>query len=147
MTGSVVAAMPVPLIGLGEAAAALLGCRFRLHGLDPASGLDCVGLVCASLRAIGRDPVAPRGYGLRNLTVEHLMTFAESSGLEPATGPIGPDEVLLAALGYGQHHLMITTGRDNVIHAHAGLRRVVRHPRDPAGCISARWRVGARERD
>ena len=28
---------------LAEAAAALVGSRFRLHGRDPATGLDCIG--------------------------------------------------------------------------------------------------------
>lgn len=127
--------------GLGEAAAALVGCRFRLHGLDPASGLDCVGLVYASLVSMGRHPVAPRGYGLRNLSIDHWLEFAERSGLEPAGEGPGPDQVLLVDLGYGQHHLMISTGEDEVIHAHAGLSRVVKHRRDPASRVRARWQV------
>lgn len=126
---------------LGEVALALEGCPFRLHGRDPATGLDCIGVVFASLAAIGRSPVAPRGYGLRNLAIDPWLDFAGRSGLEPAPGPVGADEVLLIALGYGQHHLMITTGLNKVIHAHAGLRRVVCHPRDPATCISAKWRI------
>jgi hypothetical protein len=127
--------------GLGEAAAALVGCRFRLHGLDPASGLDCVGLVYASLAALGHQPVPPRGYGLRNLSIDHWLEFAERSGLEPAGEKLGPDQVLLVDLGFGQHHLMITTEEDEVVHAHAGLSRVVKHRRDPAIPICKRWRV------
>jgi len=128
---------------LGEAALALMGSPFRLHGRDPATGLDCVGLVFASLAAIGRRPVAPRGYGLRNLSIDQWLDLAERSGLERAPGPVGADEVLLVALGYGQHHLMITTGRDEVVHAHAGLRRVVSHRLDPDSAIGAKWRVGS----
>lgn len=130
-----------PPISLSKAALALAGCPFRLHGRDPATGLDCIGVVFASLVAIGRSPVAPRGYGLRNLTIDHWIDFAERSGLEPAPGPVGADEVLLMALGYGQHHLMITAGSNDVIHAHAGLRRVVCHRRDPTSAISAKWRI------
>lgn len=126
---------------LGKAAEQLVGCRFRLHGLDPATGLDCVGLVHASLVAIGLRPVPPRGYGLRNIAIDQWLEFAARSGLEPARGLPGDDEVLLASLGYGQHHLMITTGTNAAIHAHAGLGRVVRQPRDPAMCILARWQV------
>ena len=133
--------MTMPQPRLGEAAAALVGCRFRLHGRDPATGLDCVGLVHASLAAIGRTPVTPRGYGLRNVSIDHWLDFAARSGLVPADGPPGPDEVLLVTLGYGQHHLMITTGADEVVHAHAGLARVIRHQRDPAAPLRARWRV------
>jgi hypothetical protein len=134
-----------PANRLGEAAATFIGCPFRLHGLDPATGLDCVGLVFASLAGIGQHPVAPRGYGLRNLGVDQWLDFAERSGLTQATGSVARDEVLLLALGYGQHHLMITTDQGEVIHAHAGLRRVVRHRRDPASRICARWRVSASE--
>jgi len=134
--------MPAPA-RLGEAADRLVGCRFRLHGLDPATGLDCVGLVFASLVAIGRRPVAPRGYGLRNVAVDHWLDFAGRSGLEPAQGALGGDEVLLLSLGYGQHHMVITTGREEIVHAHAGLGRVVRHRRDPASAICARWRLGS----
>jgi hypothetical protein len=130
-----------PTIALGEAAAQLVGCRFRLHGLDPATGIDCVGLVHASLVAIGRHPVPPRGYGLRNIAINQWLEFAARSGLEPVEGKPGADEVQLASLGYGQHHLMITTGANEVIHAHAGLARVVRQRRDPTMQILARWRV------
>jgi hypothetical protein len=130
---------------LGDAAAGFVGCPFRLHGLDPATGIDCVGLVHASLVVMGRHPIAPRGYGLRNLAVDQWLQFAARSQLEPADGAIGADEVMLVALGYGQHHLMITTGADEVVHAHAGLRRVVRHRRDPASRICARWRVSTSE--
>jgi hypothetical protein len=126
---------------LGEAAASFLGCRFRLHGRDPATGLDCVGLVCASLAAIGRQPVAPAGYGLRNLSIDHWLAFADLSGLEPASGPAASDEVLLINLGYGQHHLLISLGHDEVVHAHAGLGRVVRHRRETTCRIHARWRL------
>jgi len=126
---------------LGQAAAALVGCRFRLHGLDPASGLDCVGLVYASLAALGFQPVAPRGYGLRNLSIDQWLEFAERSGLEPTEEELGPDQVLLVDLGFGQHHLMITTEEDEVVHAHAGLSRVVKHRRDPSMHICKRWRL------
>lgn len=128
---------------LGEAASALVGCPFRLHGRDPATGLDCIGLVHASLAAIGHRPVAPHGYGLRNIQIDQWLDCAGGSGLEPASGPIRPDEVLLVALGYGQHHLMITSARDIIVHAHAGLRRVVAQPLRSDIQVSARWRIGA----
>lgn len=127
--------------GLGEAAANFVGCRFRLHGRDPATGLDCVGLVFVSLAAVGRKAVAPTGYGLRNLSIDKWMAFAGFSGLEPVFGPAKSDEVLLVELGYGQHHLMISFGTDEVIHAHAGLGRVVRHRREATNNICARWRL------
>ena len=38
---------------LARAAAGCLGVRFRLHGRDPATGLDCLGLLGAALVATG----------------------------------------------------------------------------------------------
>ena len=47
---------------LAEAALGLLGVPFRLHGRDPATGLDCVGLVAEALRRAGRRPDASPGH-------------------------------------------------------------------------------------
>lgn len=126
---------------LAEAAATMVGCPFRLHGRDPETGLDCVGLVFAALAAIGTSPVAPRGYGLRNMTADHWLPFAARSGLVGAPGPVRVGEVLLIALGHCQHHLVIAAEGAAVIHAHAGLRRVVRQPFEPAWRVGAKWRV------
>lgn len=124
---------------LSQAASALVGCPFRLHGRDPATGLDCIGLVAAALTAIGVRPAAPSGYGLRNLTVEHWLHHAYDSGLELSTGPVRAGDVLLIALGACQHHLVIATANGTVIHAHAGLRRVVRQPLERIWQVHARW--------
>lgn len=128
---------------LAQAAAAMVGCPFRLHGRDPATGLDCIGLVAAALSAIGARPAAPTGYGLRNLAVEHWLHHAAASGLEPSPGPLRVGDVLLIALGACQHHLVIATGGGMVIHAHAGLRRVVRQPFERTWQVGAKWRVAA----
>jgi hypothetical protein len=124
---------------VAEAAAALIGCPFRLHGRDPATGLDCVGLVMAALAATGAQPVAPHGYRLCNLSVDGWLPFAERSGLTASPGPVRIGEVLLIALGHCQHHLVIMANQADVIHAHAGLRRVVRQPLEPTWRICAKW--------
>lgn len=126
---------------LVAAAADLVGTPFRLHGRDPATGLDCVGLVCAALAATGAKPVAPRGYSLRNLRVDQWLHLAAHSGLAPSPGLIRAGDVLLVALGACQHHLAIAQGPDSIIHAHAGLRRVVRQRRDPDWRVAAKWRI------
>lgn len=133
--------MSLPGSALAQAALGLVGTPFRLHGRDPATGLDCVGLVGAALAAAGGQPVAPTGYGLRNLGIERWLPLVERSGLTPVTGPVREGDVLLIALGFGQHHLAIAIDPVSVVHAHAGLRRVVRQPRDPAWRIDATWRL------
>jgi cell wall-associated NlpC family hydrolase len=127
-------------IAVAEAALGLVGCRFRLHGRDPRSGLDCVGLVHAALTAAGGQPAAPQGYALRNLAADPWLGFAAQSGLAPASGPTRPGDILLLALGFAQHHLVIVVDEGSVVHAHAGLRRVVRQPREPGWQIEAAWR-------
>lgn len=131
---------PRPDLTLGRAASMLVGSPFRLHGRDPNTGLDCVGLVASSLATIGKKPVAPSGYSLRNVSVEPFMSFAERSALVPDIGPLASSQILLVSLGYGQHHLMITVTANEAVHAHAGLRRVVRHRLPPDLQIIAKWR-------
>jgi hypothetical protein len=132
--------MTAPDEALAEAARALIGCPFRLHGRDPATGLDCVGLVSAALAASGVRTAVPTGYGLRNLDIAHWLPLAQQSGLVPAPGAICAGEVLLIALAHCQHHLVIAADAVTVIHAHAGLRRVVLQPLDPAWQVHAKWR-------
>ncbi len=113
---------------LAAAAEALVGAPFRLHGRDPAIGLDCVGVVVAALAASAGAVDAPRGYALRNRSIADLLELrcryglvdareADSAGRHtpgPArTRPASPAD----------------RGRtDRFIHAHAGLRRVVAQP-------------------
>lgn len=132
---------PVQAHPLVRAAADLVGTPFRLHGRDPATGLDCVGLVCAALVATGGKPIAPRGYSLRNLAVDQWLDLARQSGLVKSPGLIRAGDVLLIALGACQHHLAIADDADSIIHAHAGLRQVVCQRRAIDWRISAKWRI------
>ena len=125
---------------LAKTARDLIGCPFRLHGRDPATGLDCVGLVSVVLQRNGARPAPPSGYALRNLDIAHWLPLARQSGLLPSPGPIRAGDVLLIALAHCQHHLAIVVDALCVVHAHAGLRRVVLQPRDPAWQINAKWR-------
>jgi len=127
-------------MALAEASRDLVGCPFRLHGRNPATGLDCVGLVSAALAATGASPITPSGYGLRNLDIAQWLPLAQRSGLVPVPGPVRAGDVLLIALALCQHHLVIAADERSVVHAHAGLRRVVLQPRDPSWQIIAKWR-------
>ena len=126
---------------LVQAAQSLVGCPFRLHGRDPATGLDCVGLVVSALAATGVQAVAPSGYGLRNIGIEQWLPFAQRSGLRASGGPVAAGQVLLIALAHCQHHLVIAADTRTVIHAHAGLRRVVRQPLDGTWQVEAKWQL------
>jgi hypothetical protein len=118
------------------AAQALVGARFRLHGRDPATGLDCVGLVAAVLGA-----KAPAGYGFRNRDISAAHTFAPAAGLAEVSGAIEPGDVLLVRSGPAQHHLLVAGPRGDFIHAHAGLRRVVATPAPLPWPVERHWRL------
>lgn len=113
---------------LAEAAQSMVGCPFLLHGRNPATGLDCVGLVAECLSAIGREPLVPTGYGLRNRTIEQWLTCATRSGLGEVSGDFRPGDIALVSPGAGQHHLIVIGPGGHAVHAHAGLRRVVSQP-------------------
>lgn len=127
--------------GLAREALALVGTPFRLHGRDPRTGLDCVGVLAAALAGLGRAPDLPIGYTLRGRSLPDLDRVAAACGLAAATGPILPGDVLLVQPGPIQHHLMIAVAADRFVHAHAGLRRVVCGPIQPEWDIVAQWRL------
>ena len=107
-----------------SAARALVGARFRPHGRDPKGGLDCVGVAG---RVYG-VPV-PSGYALRGGDVGRVIAAIEFTGFRRVNGRASGD-LLLMAMGAAQLHLAIWTGT-GMVHAHAGLRRVVETPGEP----------------
>ena len=122
---------------LAKAAIGLVGVPFRLHGRNPATGLDCVGLVAAAMERAGFRPIAPQGYSLRALTVRPLLEFATASGLEPVE-KLG--DVWLAQVHSLQFHLLVAA-QGGAVHAHAGLGRVVFQPDPMTWPIVMRWRL------
>jgi hypothetical protein len=126
---------------LAKAAEALVGTRFRLHGRDPASGLDCVGLVAASLTMIGRPARLPNGYQLRARDVSALFEHADHPGAIPATGAVEAGDVALMRIGPCQFHMAVARDGIHFIHAHAGLRRVVIGELPGDWTIIRRWRL------
>lgn len=132
---------------LALAAQAMVGCRYRLHGRDPATGLDCVGVLAAALVAIGRTPALPGGYPLRSSATPDLAGLAGNHGFVPVAPVAGidPGEVWLLRPGPGQWHLaLVAPDAAGLIEAHAGLRRVVRTPLpalSAGDCAPMRWRL------
>jgi len=126
---------------LAAAAMALIGAPFRLHGRDPATGLDCIGVVGAALQAIGRPIALPTGYPLRLRSLAGwLPAIVPAWFHDVADQTLTPGDVVLLCPGPGQFHLAIAAGPGGFVHAHAGLRRVVHSPAltDP---ILHHWRL------
>lgn len=126
---------------LAAAAEQLAGTPFCWHGRDPATGLDCVGLVGAAMAAIGRVAELPAGYGPRQREAsghEHGAEYHEASG------PVRAGDVLLVRCGPLQHHLVIASAEGRFIHAHAGLGRVVISPPPLPWPVLRRWRINDR---
>lgn len=126
---------------LAAAARALVGTPFRLHGRDPQVGLDCVGVLEAASRACGRDVRLPNLYALRARRPPDLTPFASELGLLPIDRPDRPGDVLLLQSGPLQHHIAIIAVPAIIVHAHAGLRRVVEGPIPAHWPVIACWRL------
>jgi len=122
----------------------MVGVRFRLQGNDPATGLDCVGLVWAAYAIAGVRLVRPGDYPLRGWTRRRVEAGLAGAGFGPvADGRVG--DVALFALAAGQFHLGLI-GPASLVHAHAGLRRVVETPLGDELWEAERWRFRSRAR-
>lgn len=131
------------MIGSAIALAArqCLGAPFRLHGRDPATGLDCVGLVAWALDRAGQGVMAPADYSLRMADSERVFAFAKAQQWQPLNAyPPRTGSILLLRPSPVQLHLGIVAGA-HFIHAHARLRRVVEAPLPPVADIVAAWAV------
>jgi len=126
---------------LAEAAVALAGTRFRLHGRSPETGLDCIGLLAAALMQIGRPAPLPTGYRLRAHVLPALEGVAKACGFAETEEQLLPGDVLLLRVGPCQYHLAIAANERRFVHAHAGLRRVVIAPGPLAEPVLHRWRL------
>lgn len=116
----------------------MVGVRFRPQGCDPATGLDCAGLVWAAYAAAGRRLVRPTNYPLRGWGQARVEAALRAAGFGPTDGAARIGDVALMAYPAGQFHLGLL-GERSVVHAHAGLRRVAETPVDGDGL--RRWRL------
>lgn len=121
-------------------ALALCGVRFRLQGRDPATGLDCVGVVLAAYGCAGVRLSAADDYALRGFPFARVVTELESNGLQRVQGQPEMGDIGLFLLPARQIHLALIAP-DRLIHADALLRRTVEAPtnRLPAPNLSWRW--------
>jgi len=122
-----------------ERARLAVGARFRPQGRRIEDGLDCVGL--AAFAFATAQAAVPADYPLRGATLKALarqlgaLGFAEVAGAAFRPGDLG-----VFAPGPGQLHLAIVTGA-TLIHADAGLCRVVERPLPPPWPLAGLWRV------
>lgn len=128
---------------IAHEAMGLIGTRFRLHGRDPQTGLDCVGLVLTALRNAGLTMPDIPAYRLRNRSIIHHLEVVEGTSLRP----VDPDQsmragdIILCNCGPAQHHLLIAAHGGGCVHAHAGLMRIVHQPGGPAWPVAAIFRA------
>lgn len=125
---------------IAKAATSFVGTPFLLGGRDPATGLDCIGLVAASLEATGIRCAFPSGYGLRNTNIETLLAKAVPASMIRVSETVVLGDILMLRPGPGQHHFGIAVN-SGFVHAHAGLRRVVMTPGSPSTPALAHWRA------
>lgn len=128
---------------LAVAAEALVGVPFRLHGRDPATGLDCVGVLAAVLARYGHEAPLPGAYSLRMRDLPGLASVVANCGFRPWQGHVAPGDVLLVRPGPCQVHIVVAANGGRFVHAHAGHRRVVTCDRLPDWPILHHWRLAA----
>ncbi len=122
------------------AAEAMVGAPFRLHGRDAVTGVDCVGLIVLALEQTGvRVPPLPP-YALRNIDYAFLPELAAACGFSSVSSQPRRGDCIVTAPGPAQRHLHIATAPDCLVHAHAGLCRVVRMPWQHDAHITHHWR-------
>lgn len=120
----------------------LLGAPFRLHGRDPETGLDCVGLVYCALRAADYPARMPQGYRIRGGDHAVYGAWADANGfcnMEPWAWSVAGNLVLCQPAKF-QHHLMIADA-GGFIHAHAGLGKTVFMPGPSIWPVIMQWRL------
>jgi len=121
------------------AARSTIGARFRVHGRDPAFGLDCVGVVAVALRGTGYGGAVPADYALRGGCVTEIVTqFAAAGFVRSIT--VAPGGVALFDTGCAQLHLAVIVP-GGIVHADAMLRRVVERPGPPPWALIGCWHL------
>lgn len=124
----------------GDIVAAARGCvgtRFRGQGRVSGVGLDCLGVVIVAAAAAGVRLPDEADYSLRGEGLLRLDARIAEAMVRVERAEAG--DVLLFEPGSAIRHLGVWTGT-SLIHAHAGLRRVVEGPVDPAWALIGIYR-------
>ena len=113
-------------------ARALVGTPFRLHGRD-AAGVDCVGLVALAWQRAD----IPTGYALRSCDPAVIESPLRAMRFRRRR-KVKTGDIFVLNAWPAQLHLGIWTG-DSLVHADAGLRRVVETPGWPRWPVLSMW--------
>ncbi len=119
-----------------------IGTAFRLHGRVPDVALDCIGLAAFAL--FGKEILKqlPIRYRIRGDYARWLSQYMQDRGLkEMEQGQaIASGDLIWTIPGPAQLHLYIAT-HNSLIHAHAGLGRVVESPLCELPATYRVWRL------
>ena len=115
------------------AARAGLGTRFRPQGRRVGVGLDCIGVALLAAAGAGLRLEGLPAYALGGDHAALLAATLRGLGLRRVRRP-RPGDLLEYALAPGHRHLALLTDC-GILHAHAGLGRVVEAP------APAEWQV------
>lgn len=119
----------------------LVGVSYKLGGRCPRAGLDCIGVVALALVDHIRPDEVPCDYILRGEYLERISVFFDRADFQSLTLEIlEPGDLLLCQTAPRQLHMAVLT-EHGVVHAHAGLRRVVLTPLPLPWPMVGRWCV------
>lgn len=121
------------------AARAGIGTRFRPQGRVPGLGLDCIGVALLAARG-ARVPLPPLpAYALSGDHGERLGAALAALGCRPVPGA-RPGDLIVMEPAPGRRHLAVLS-EAGIIHAHAGLGRVVEGPLPADWTLLGAWRL------
>ena len=124
------------------AARGCVGTRFRAQGRIPGVALDCIGVVLVAAQAGGVAFAVPP-YRLGGDGEAGLDAELAGQGCARVAAA-APGDILVIAPAPGRRHLAVVVP-GGVVHAHAGLGRVVEGPLDPAWVVIGAWRLPIQE--
>jgi lipoprotein Spr len=110
-----------------ERARALVGTPFRLQGRN-ADGLDCVGVAIATYK-LHADRIR-RDYRMRGNHAAEVRASVEQDFRRVPVTQLRAGDLMVMRVASDQLHLGVRTDK-GLVHAHAGLRRVVETPGMP----------------
>ncbi len=119
------------------AARAGIGTRFRAQGRRVGLGLDCIGVALLAAAGAGVRLGAVPAYALGGLHDDLLDETLLALGCRRVRRA-RPADLISFALAPGHRHLAVIS-EAGIIHAHAGLGRVVEGPIPPEWPVAGRW--------